>query len=86
MTCCQVLKIMPSKLNAQGCHLKKNCPRLFLLLIFLVLGSAFFSIKILIMISWGPVHMVKKGHKYVTLLQMNVPRVMILSQKHGKFI
>ena len=25
--------------------------------------------------------MVKKGHKYVTLLQINVPRVMILSQK-----
>ena len=31
----------------------------------------------------GPVHMVKKGHKYVTLLQINVPRVMILSQKLG---
>ena len=30
--------------------------------------------------------MVKMGHKYVTLLQMNVPRVMILSQKLGKFI
>ena len=30
--------------------------------------------------------MVKKGHKYVTLLQINVPRVMILSQKLGKFI
>ena len=29
----------------------------------------------------GPVHMVKKGHKYVTLLQINVPRVMILPQK-----
>ena len=25
--------------------------------------------------------MVKKGHKYVTLLQINVPEVMILSQK-----
>ena len=25
--------------------------------------------------------MVKYGHKYVTLLQINVPRVMILSQK-----
>ena len=34
----------------------------------------------------GPVHMVKKGHKYVTLLQINVPRVMILSQKLGTFI
>ena len=32
------------------------------------------------------VHMVKKGHKYVTLLQINVPRVMILSQKLGTFI
>ena len=31
----------------------------------------------------GPVHMVKKGHKYVTLLQINVPRVMILSQNLG---
>ena len=30
--------------------------------------------------------MVKKGHKYVTLLQINVPRVMILSQKLGTFI
>ena len=30
--------------------------------------------------------MAKKGHKYVTLLQINVPRVMILSQKLGKFI
>ena len=26
-----------------------------------------------------PLQMVKKGHKYVTLLQINVPRVMILS-------
>ena len=34
----------------------------------------------------GPVHMVKKGHKYVTFLQINVHRVMILSQKLGKFI
>ena len=30
--------------------------------------------------------MVKKGHKYVTLLQINVPKVMILSPKLGKFI
>ena len=30
--------------------------------------------------------MVKKGHKYVTLLQTNVPRVMILSQELGIFI
>ena len=30
--------------------------------------------------------MVKKGHKYVTLLQINVPRAVILSQKPGKFI
>ena len=30
--------------------------------------------------------MVKKEHKYVTLLQVNVPRVMSLSQKLGKFI
>ena len=30
--------------------------------------------------------MVKKGHKYVTLSQINVPRVMIMSQKLGKFI
>ena len=30
--------------------------------------------------------MVKKAHKNVTLLQINVPRVMILSQKLGKFI
>ena len=30
--------------------------------------------------------MVKKGHKYVTLLQINVPRVIILSNKRGKFI
>ena len=30
--------------------------------------------------------MVKKGHKYVTLLQKNVPRVLILSQKLEKFI
>ena len=30
--------------------------------------------------------MVKKGHKYVTLLQMNDPRVMILHQKLGEFI
>ena len=29
--------------------------------------------------------MVKKGHKYVTLFQINVPRVMILSQKLGTF-
>ena len=28
--------------------------------------------------------MVKKGHKYVNLLQINVPRAMILSQKRGK--
>ena len=34
----------------------------------------------------GPVYMVRKGHKYVALLQKNVPRVMILSQKLGKFI
>ena len=32
----------------------------------------------------GPVHMVKKGHKYVTFLQINVRRVMILSQKLKK--
>ena len=30
--------------------------------------------------------MVKKGHKYVTLLEINVPGVMILSQKLGNFI
>ena len=30
--------------------------------------------------------MVKKGHKFVTLLQMNVPSDMILSHKLGKFI
>ena len=30
--------------------------------------------------------MVKKGDKYVTLLQINVPRVMILSQKLEIFI
>ena len=30
--------------------------------------------------------MVKNGHKYVTHLQINVPRVMILSQKLEKFI
>ena len=30
--------------------------------------------------------MVKKGHKYVTLLQINVPRFMILSQNLGTFI
>ena len=36
--------------------------------------------------SLGPVHMIKKGHKYVTLLRINVPVVMILSQKLGKFI
>ena len=30
--------------------------------------------------------MVKKGPTYVTLLQINVPRVMILSQKLGKYI
>ena len=37
--------------------------------------------------SLGPVHMVKKGHKYVTLWQINVPtRVMVLSQKLGYFI
>ena len=29
--------------------------------------------------------MLKGGHKYVTLLQINVPRVMILSQKLGNF-
>ena len=29
--------------------------------------------------------MVKKGHKYVTLLQINVPRVLILPQKLGIF-
>ena len=34
----------------------------------------------------GPVHMVKKGHKFVTFLQINVPRVIILSQKLRKFI
>ena len=34
----------------------------------------------------GPVNMVRKGHKYVTLSQINVPRIMILSQKLGKFI
>ena len=34
----------------------------------------------------GPVHIVKKGHKYVIFLQINVPRVMIMSQKLGKFI
>ena len=34
----------------------------------------------------GYLHMVKKGHKCVTLLQINVPKVMILSQKLGKFI
>ena len=34
----------------------------------------------------GPVHMVKNGHKYVIILQINVPRVMILSQKLGKCI
>ena len=33
----------------------------------------------------GPVHIVKKGLKYVTLLQINVPRFKILSQKLGKF-
>ena len=30
--------------------------------------------------------MVKKGHKYMTLFQINTPRVMILSQKLGKCI
>ena len=30
--------------------------------------------------------MVKKGHKYATLLQINVPKVMILPQKLGKLI
>ena len=30
--------------------------------------------------------MFKKGHKYVTLLPINVPRVMILSQKLDLFI
>ena len=34
----------------------------------------------------GPVHMVKKGHIYVTLLQINIPRVMNRSQKLRKFI
>ena len=34
----------------------------------------------------GPVHMVQRGHKYVTLSQINVPTVMILSQKLGKLI
>ena len=33
--------------------------------------------------TYGTVHMVKKGHKYMTLLQINVPSVMILSQKLG---
>ena len=28
----------------------------------------------------------QEGHKYVTLLQMNVPWVMILFQRLGKFI
>ena len=30
--------------------------------------------------------MLKKGHKYVILLQINASKVMILSQKLGKFI
>ena len=30
----------------------------------------------------GPVHMIKQGNKYVTHLQINVSRVMILSKKH----
>ena len=34
----------------------------------------------------GPVHMVKNQHKYVTLLQINVPMVMIVSPKLGMFI
>ena len=32
------------------------------------------------------IHMVKEGHKYVTLLQINVPRIMILTRKLGTFI
>ena len=34
----------------------------------------------------GPVHKAKKRHKYVTLWQIKVPRVMILSQKLRKCI
>ena len=38
------------------------------------------------LIHLGAVHMDIKGHKYVTFLQINVPWVMILLQKLGKFI